>query len=167
MRNFVLVLFAVFTLVFSVGAVEKVDLEKEKTAIEKATLDYIEGYFSGNVERMDRALSPDLTKKGVRKERGTGQTIFSYASKHSMMVYTAAGYGKSVPEDKWGIELEVLDIYADIACVKVLSAQFMDYLHLAKDHNGEWKIVNVLWTANRATPPPPPPPAPDKDSKKK
>ena len=168
MKKVVLIVLAVLWLAFSIGATEKMDMEKEKAAILKASLDYIEGWYSGDPARMDRALSPDLTKKGVRKERKTGQTIFSYATKNSMVAYTTAGYGKSVPKDKWGIKVKVLDIYADIAMVKALSVQFMDYLQLAKDHNGQWKIVNVLWTSNRDTPPPPPPPsAPKKEEKKK
>ena len=157
MKKVVIVVIAVLWLAFSVGASDKVIMEKDKAAVEKAALDYIEGWYSGDPARMDRALSPDLTKKGIRQERKTGQTIFSYATKNSMMAYTVAGYGKAIPQEKWGIKVEVLDIYADIAMVKALSAQFMDYLQLARNNKGEWKIVNVLWTPNRDLPPPPPP----------
>jgi len=42
------------------------DPDPEKKAIKKAALDYIEGSFSGDAERMANALHPELTK--VRAE---------------------------------------------------------------------------------------------------
>jgi hypothetical protein len=42
----------------------------------------------------------------------------------------------------------ILDLFEDIATAKVVSADFVDYLHMA-NLNGEWKIVNVLWMPRR------------------
>jgi uncharacterized membrane protein YwzB len=154
-------LLVIVTMVFSFSwaAEEKVDVGAEKAAIKQAALDYIEGWFEGNPERMDRALHPDLTKRGLVKERTTGGHFLTYLTKSNMVEYTKAGYGKRIPKDKWGIDVQVLDIYKEIALAKALSVQFMDYLQLAK-YNGQWKIINVLWTP---VPAPPPPPKPQKD----
>ena len=38
----------------------------------------------------------------------------------------------------------ILDASGGIATANALSADYIDYLHLAKI-DGEWKIVNVLW----------------------
>jgi hypothetical protein len=35
----------------------------EREAITRAALDYFEGWFDGDVERIDRALHPDLVKR--------------------------------------------------------------------------------------------------------
>ena len=32
--------------------------------------------------------------------------------------------------------------------LKAVAEEYVDYLHLAK-HNGQWKIVNVLWELNQ------------------
>ena len=51
---------------------------------------------------------------------------------------------------RWGAgripEFEILidDISTDIATVRVVSAEYLDYLHVAKTSEG-WKIVNVLF----------------------
>jgi hypothetical protein len=56
-------------------------------------------------------------------------------------------------EDKRKIETTVLDYDDEIAMVELLSAMFFDYLQLAKI-DGEWKIINVLWTMNPDAPKP-------------
>ena len=39
--------------------------DTDKAAITAASLDYIEGWYEGNPERMERALHPDLAKRIV------------------------------------------------------------------------------------------------------
>jgi hypothetical protein len=61
-----------------------------------------------------------------------------------LVQYTRAGYGKKTPMDKQLRDVEILDIYEDVASVKVEMAGWIDYMHLAK-FEGRWVIVNVLW----------------------
>ncbi len=42
-----------------------------------------------------------------------------------------------------------MDRYEEIAAVKAVANEYVDYLQLAK-HEGQWLIVNALWTDNRA-----------------
>jgi hypothetical protein len=51
---------------------------------------------------------------------------------------------RPVPEEEWVDDVIILDIYRNMASVRVDAAQWIDYIHMAK-WNGEWKIVNVLW----------------------
>jgi len=51
---------------------------------------------------------------------------------------------RPVPEEAWQDEVTILDIFENVASVRVDATQWIDYLHLAR-WNGEWKIVNVLW----------------------
>ena len=60
-----------------------------------------------------------------------------------MVEWTKKGAGKK-PQDQWGIELTIQDVYKNIASVKIVSVDFIDYAQVAKI-DGEWKIVNVLW----------------------
>lgn len=41
-------------------------------------------------------------------------------------------------------DITILDRFNNAAVVKIVSADFVDYLQEAKI-NGQWKIVNVLW----------------------
>lgn len=147
MKRLALVVLLVVFLIALLFAFDEAKVEAEKAAIEKAALDYIEGWYEGDAQRMERALHPDLSKKGVQILPKTGRTVFSFASASMMVEYTKAGLGKN-PEKKQKIEVAILDVFKNTASVKTVSPDFVDYLHLAK-YNGEWKIVNVLWEKNK------------------
>jgi hypothetical protein len=158
----IITLIVSFSLPAQDKAGETIDLEVEKAAIKQATLDYINGWFGGEPERIDRALHPDLAKRGVMTERKTGRTILSFASKATMIEYTRAGYGKTVARDLKDVYVKILDIFQNVACVRVTSPFFMDYLHLAKC-NGKWQIVNILWVPLQFLEPKEAPPKNKKD----
>ncbi|UCC45677.1 MAG: nuclear transport factor 2 family protein [Candidatus Zixiibacteriota bacterium] len=126
------------------AAQEPADTLTDEQLIIETTSDYIEGWYEGNPIRMDRALHPDLAKRGLRAFEKTGGTILSHASASTMVEYTKAGLGKLKPDETANIEIEVLDIDKNIASVKVSSVKFIDYIHLARSE-GRWQIVNVLW----------------------
>jgi len=48
-----------------------------------------------------------------------------------------------VPADRRRVEPVILDIYGDLASVRLSSTKVVDYMHLVRC-NGEWKIINVL-----------------------
>ena len=94
--------------------------------------------------RMERSLHPDLAKRAVRQHPESGRPILHHLSKSTLVEYTNSGGGKDTPKEKLFYELTVLDVYKDIATVKAVSADYVDYIHLAK-WNGQWMIVNILW----------------------
>jgi hypothetical protein len=117
---------------------------EDEAAVRATALDYVEGWFQGDAERMARALHPELAKRNVRPDPETGKSTLRKLSKDELVEYTAKGGGNKTPKDQWNISVEVLDVYENMAAVKVDSAHFMDYMHLAK-WDGRWVIVNVLW----------------------
>ena len=120
---------------------------QDREAIKKTALNYVDGWFEGNVERMQQALHPDLTKRGVRVLPQTKRTILAYATATNMVEYTRAGFGK-LPADQRHITVKILDLSPNTASVKILSAKYIDYAQMARI-DGEWKIVNVLWEENK------------------
>ena len=116
----------------------------ELSALKSAAMDYVEGWYQGDAERMAKSLHPDLVKRRVRELSKTGQPLLNHISKTTLVEYTRAGGGKDTPKDKLFYEVDVLDVYKGIATVKGVSANYVDYLHLAK-WNGKWLIVNILW----------------------
>jgi hypothetical protein len=61
-----------------------------------------------------------------------------------MAEYTQEGGGSDAPEAERTYELTVQAMFRHIACVKLVSRDFMDFIHLAK-LGDRWLIVNVLW----------------------
>jgi hypothetical protein len=131
---------------------EPPDPDEEKAAIKQAALDYLEGFFSGDAERMAKAVHPELNKILPVTLPQTNTTMLNYASASSLVEAARAKVGL-VDEDKRNIQFKILDVQNEIAMAEVLSSMYYDYLQLAK-LNGEWKIVNVLWKMNPDAPRP-------------
>lgn len=107
-------------------------------SIERAVLDYFEGWFDGDAERMERALHPELAKRTFRG--GELETITAA----EMIEATADGVGRSLDVPDRGIEIDVVDVAGENATVVVRSALYHEYAHLVETPDG-WKIVNTLW----------------------
>ena len=118
----------------------QVKLEDEE-AVRAAALDYVQGWYEADGARMQRALHPDLAKRGLVDED------LQPISAADLVDLTKNGMGKNQAGKKEKV-ITVLDIVDSIATVKVVSDQFNDYLHLGKI-NGTWAIVNVLWAYNK------------------
>ena len=115
-----------------------------EAAIRQAALDYIEGWYEGNAERMERALHPELAKRIVRTNPQNNQSRLDQMSAMSLVQGTRRGGGKDTPKERQQKDVTVLDIYENSASVKIVASDWIDYLHMAK-FNGRWVIVNVLW----------------------
>ena len=115
----------------------------DAAAIKQTALDYIEGWYEGNPERMERALHPELAKRIVRTN-AEGMSRLDQMSAMSLVLGTRRGGGKNTPPDKQQKDVTILDVFENAASVKVVASDWVDYLHVAK-FNGRWVIVNVLW----------------------
>jgi len=115
----------------------------DAAAIKQTALDYIEGWYEGNAERMERALHPELAKRIVRTNK-EGISRLDQMSAMSLVLGTRRGGGKNTPKEKQQKDVTILDVYENAASVKVVASDWIDFLHMAK-FNGRWVIVNVLW----------------------
>jgi hypothetical protein len=129
-------------LILAAGA--RAQTPADAAAIKQTALDYIEGYYEGNAERMERALHPDLAKRIVRTNPQNGKSALQQMSAMSLVQITRAGGGKDTPKDHQQKDVTILDVFENAASVKVIAGDWIDYLHVAK-FNGRWVIVNVLW----------------------
>jgi len=144
MRKFNLILVAVlFAFAVQARAQSTNTSEADKTAIRETALDYIEGWYEGNAERMERALHPELAKRIVRTNP-QGQSRLDQMSAMSLVMGTRRGGGKQTPKDKQQKDVTILDVFENAASAKIVASDWVDYLQLAR-WNGRWVIVNVLW----------------------
>ncbi len=147
MKKIVLIIMACCFVGSLAWSQETQDVEKEKVAIKTATLNYLEGWYEANPERMEEALHPDLVKRFMVK-LPSGKNILNSVSAKTMVEYTRAGGGTKTPKEKQKNEVIILDVSESIATVKAISYDYIDYAHLAKS-DGKWKIINVLWRPNK------------------
>ncbi len=120
--------------------------QDNKAMIERACLDYIEGFYEGDTTKLIRSLKPGLYKFGYWQDKKTGK----YEPDGNMTWRQALDYAKSVSEKKHFAKagspkkVEVLDIMSTIAVAKVTAWWGVDYVMLAKQ-NEVWMIEQVLW----------------------
>jgi hypothetical protein len=117
-------------------------------AIRQAAMDYLQGWYEGDVERMRRCLHPELAKRAILRDPRTGAERVQHLTQRDMLDMTRRGGGSDAPIDKRLYEVTILDVYGDIASVKADSYDYVDYLHLARCA-GQWLIVNALYDDRR------------------
>lgn len=118
-------------------------------AIRAAALDYLQGWYEGDAQRMRRSLHPELAKHAILRNPHTGGERFHHLSQQQMVEKTQQGGGTDTPAEKRYYDVTILDVYDGIACAKAESYEYVEYLNLARSE-GNWVIVNVLWTDNLA-----------------
>ena len=114
----------------------------DSAAIVATSLDYIEGWYTGDAVRMERALHPDLAKRIVFSDAETGQSKLGDMSADQLIAGAERGVGKNSPNKR--ADVAILDIFENMATVRVDAGGWVDYLQIAR-WNNEWVIINVLW----------------------
>ena len=116
----------------------------DSSAIRATALDYVEGWYEGNPERMGRALHPELVKRIVVSDTATKRSVLQNMGVSALVNGTRHGWGKETPKDRQQKDVTILDVFGNTASVKAVMADWIDYIQMAKV-DGRWLIVNVLW----------------------
>jgi hypothetical protein len=124
-------------------ATRAIGTDNDRAAVERTALDYVEGWYEGDAQRMERALHPDLVARSITTDPITGKSRLVDLTAAMMVDLTRGGGGTKTPAGERGIRVQVLEVFRDVANVRVESANFVDFLHVVR-WNGRWVIVNVL-----------------------
>jgi hypothetical protein len=124
------------------GAVQQ--QANEEAAIRATALDYVEGWYTADAARMERALHPELAKRIVNTNPQNKRSILGQQSAMTLVQNTRNGGGKDTPPEQMQKDVLILDIFQNAASVRATMSGWIDYMHMAK-WNGRWVIVNVLW----------------------
>ncbi len=120
----------------------------DSTAIVATALDYLEGWYEGNADRMDRALHPDLAKRVVMNT-ADGKTELQHMGEQDLVGMTR----RRGERDKVDLRdrIRILDVFGKAAVVRADADGWVDFLQIARIE-GEWVIVNVLWELHPSGP---------------
>ena len=119
---------------------------QDKEKIERACMNYIEGFYEGDTTKLITSLKPTLYKIGYWKNDSTG----NYGFDGQMTYRQAIGYAKNILTKKNFAKpyaprkVVVLDIMNSIASAKVTAWWGVDYILLSKQGD-KWMIEQVLW----------------------
>ena len=136
--------FVLLTLALALPAGAVQQQANEEAAIRATALDYVEGWYTGDAARMERALHPELAKRIVNTNPQNKRSSLGQQSAMTLVQSTRNGGGKDTPPEQMQKDVVILDIFQNAASVRATMSGWIDYMLMAK-WNGRWVIVNVLW----------------------
>lgn len=119
---------------------------EDRAGIERALLNYVEGFYEGDTLKLIESLRPGMHKIGYWKNKNTGaydfdgQMTFAEAIAYSKNVLLKKKFAKPDAVKK----VVILDISEHTACGKVYAWWGLDYILLSRQGN-KWMIEQVLW----------------------
>ncbi len=120
--------------------------DSETGAIERAALDYIEAIYEGRPELIERSVHPEVHKVGYSQSDEADFPIRPMSYPRLLDLARTWSQEENPPADALK-EVQVLDRFHDIACVRLTASWGVDYMLLARSA-GRWKIVEVLYQSN-------------------
>jgi hypothetical protein len=134
------------TLVLAFASVTTHAQLTDKQKVERACLDYLEGFYEGDTTKLIRSLKPSLYKFGywrsdkTGKYEADGQMTFAAALTYANNVRAKKNFAKTnAPK-----QVVVFEVAEHIASAKVTAWWGIDYILLARDGD-KWVIEQVLW----------------------
>jgi len=140
MKRFALRFYLSLLLLFTVvtNAQDKLASGDESAVVQTTVRNYIEAYYSGDAPRMQQTLHPHYLKHMVH-----GDTPIRERT-GSQMVQEVRSHGPAdLPQEQKTEQISVLDIAEDMACAKLVTPHWVDYMTLSK-LDGQWKILSVV-----------------------
>lgn len=139
----------ILTIIIATSISSNAQTKKDTLQIRETVLNYLEGFYTADAQRMEEALHPDLAKRALVPGRD-GKERFDQLTASILIDYTSKKPDESIKNGKLKVDIEYYSIINNIASVKADTDyfKFFDYIHLAKIE-GEWKIVNVLWAVKK------------------
>ena len=118
----------------------------ERAAVKQAALDYVEGIYNVQPERIERSVHPSLNKRGFYKKDASSPYVESPMT-YEQLVKLASSWNKDGKRDTSVKDIAILDVLDQTAVVKLTASWGIDYMFLGK-FDGTWKITQILWQSH-------------------
>lgn len=117
--------------------------ESDQAAVRVAAADFAEGAYEGDRARLERALHERLVKRAYLPGKGRARRLDEVDKAALLERNTPQNAARPAKAPKRA-EIEILDGVGNIAAVKLRMDGWVDYLHLVRGEDGEWRVVDVL-----------------------
>ncbi len=137
---------AAITLAFTAVPAPALAQTSDREAVRLAAVDYVEGIYNVQPERIERSVHPSLVKRGFYKKDAAAPYV-DMPMTYEQLVKLAANWNKDGKRDTSIKEVTVLEVLDQTAVAKVRAMWGIDYMLLGK-YDGTWKIVQILWQSH-------------------
>ena len=110
----------------------------DASAVRATVTDYIEAYYTGDANRMERTLHPHYLKHMIH-----GDIPVRERTGLQMVQDVRANHAANLPPADRTEQVTVLDVAGTIASAKLVTPGWVDYMTLSKS-DGQWKILSVV-----------------------
>ena len=119
---------------------------EDSIQIKSVSKGYLEALQELDSVKMKRVMHTMLAKRTIGFDRASQKENIRVTT-YDQMINFSKSWNKSGNRFPFNPSNEaiILDIYDRIATVKLVSDNWVEYLHLTKE-NGEWKITNMVWS---------------------
>jgi Putative lumazine-binding len=119
----------------------------DSAAIRATALDYIDGWYTNDGPRMERALHTHLAKRLVYQDSSGHSHLVDLTALE--LVQGTKAHPPVAPADRRE-DIAILSIFGNATVVRIDASTWVDFLQEIK-WNGRWEIINVVWE-NRPKP---------------
>lgn len=116
---------------------------QDKEAVRQAGLDYVEGVYNVQPERIERSVHPSLVKRGFYKKDAAAPYVETHMT-YDQLVNLARTWNKEGKRNTAVKKVEILDLLDQSAVVKITASWGVDHMLLGK-YDGKWKISLIQW----------------------
>ncbi|HUO15941.1 MAG TPA: nuclear transport factor 2 family protein [Verrucomicrobiae bacterium] len=110
----------------------------DASAVRATVTNYIEGYYTGDAQRMAQSLHPHYLKHMIH-----GDIPMREKTGAQMLAEVRKNGPADLPAAQKTEQVTVLDVAGDIASAKLVTPGWTDYMTLSKV-SGDWKILSVV-----------------------
>ena len=126
-----------------------IDDEADREAVREAVLDYVEGIYQVEPERIKRSVHPELAKVGYWRKKGTTEYRESWMTFDQLVELAGTWNAKGgVDAETAPKEIEIFDLMDQTATVKLSADWGVDHMQLAKIEALRM-FMKVIWQGYR------------------
>ena len=125
------------------AAVAFTQAASDREAVRLAALDYVEGIYTVQPERIQRSVHSALVKRGFYKKDASTPYV-EMPMTYDQLVTLSKNWNRDGTRDTSVKRVEVYDVLDQTAVAKVTASWGVDYMLLGK-FDGTWKITQILW----------------------
>jgi hypothetical protein len=120
--------------------------QDDQNQVRLAVLDYVEGVYQQQPQRIERSVHHQLSKIGFYAKNGE-MVKTNLMTKQELMALAKTYNKNGIVPDNAPKEIEILSMEDHIASVKLTAYWGIDYLLLGK-FDGKWLITHVMWQSH-------------------